>query len=91
MKLKQDFDCEGYIFYPGFLSEQETEKLTENVSRYIKDVIPTMLADHDHSLCWWRYGRRFHPGNLLTGLLALYRIGQGPDVFDFDADRIARF
>jgi phytanoyl-CoA hydroxylase len=42
---KEDFDRDGYIFYPGFLNEEEAGDLTENVSRYIREIIPAMPAD----------------------------------------------
>lgn len=39
---KENFDRDGFIFYPGFLNEQEMVKLSENVDRYIDEIIPTM-------------------------------------------------
>lgn len=41
-KLKQDFDFDGYIYYPGFLNDQEVCDVRDNVSRYIREVVPKM-------------------------------------------------
>lgn len=43
MKLiKEDFKKDGYLFIPGFLTAEETEEISQNLDRLIKEVVPTM-------------------------------------------------
>lgn len=46
MKLKQTFDRDGFVIVRQFLSADDFNELTENLDRYIRDVVPT-LPDGD--------------------------------------------
>ncbi len=44
--LKLDFDRDGFVIVPGFLPADELQDLQQNLSRYIRDVVPK-LPDSD--------------------------------------------
>ncbi len=39
-QIKSDYDRDGYVRLPGFLSPDELNKLLTNLNRYIEDVVP---------------------------------------------------
>ncbi|MBD2703518.1 phytanoyl-CoA dioxygenase family protein [Spirosoma sp. BT702] len=45
-KLKDDFDQNGYVAIPGFLSQEEVQELNEKVWAFIRNVVPTMPENH---------------------------------------------
>lgn len=38
--VKQEFDCQGYVFLPQFLNTDEVEELRREIERYVKEVVP---------------------------------------------------
>ncbi len=44
--LKSSFDKDGYVYIPGFLSQEEVEVLNTNIRRFIAEKIPSMAAGH---------------------------------------------
>ena len=42
--LKKDFDQDGYVFIPGFLSAEDVAELNQNLSVFIREAVPTMPA-----------------------------------------------
>lgn len=40
--IKAEFQRDGYVFIPGFLTPQEVEKISKNFNRVIEDVVPAM-------------------------------------------------
>jgi phytanoyl-CoA hydroxylase len=43
--LKEAFDREGYVALPGFLNQEEVAELSQQVDRYIRDVVPTLPVE----------------------------------------------
>lgn len=43
---KQDFNIDGFIKLPGFLSPDELTEIRENLDRLIRDIVPTMPPAH---------------------------------------------
>ena len=41
-KYKKDFERDGYVIVRNFLPAEEFEELTENLDRYIREVVPTL-------------------------------------------------
>jgi phytanoyl-CoA hydroxylase len=41
-EIKTEFQKDGYVFIPGFLTSGEVENISKNFNRVIKDVVPTM-------------------------------------------------
>ncbi|GAB3907913.1 hypothetical protein GCM10028803_42540 [Larkinella knui] len=39
-QLKESYDRDGYLFMPGFLSEEEMHELNEKLASYLQDVVP---------------------------------------------------
>jgi len=44
--IKEEFQKDGYVFIPAFLSADEVEKITQNFNRIIKNVVPAMPANN---------------------------------------------
>ena len=40
--IKEEFNKDGYVFIPGFLTADEVKKISENFNRVIEDVVPGM-------------------------------------------------
>ena len=40
--IQAEFQKDGYVFIPGFLTTDEVEKISQNFNRVIKDVVPGM-------------------------------------------------
>ena len=38
--VKAEFQENGYVFIPGFLTAEEVEEISQNVNRVIKNVVP---------------------------------------------------
>jgi phytanoyl-CoA hydroxylase len=45
-RIKKDFDRDGYVFLPGFLSKDEVEKINHKMQAFIKDQVPSMPFNH---------------------------------------------
>ena len=45
-KLKDAFHQDGYVFLPGFMSSEEMDVLTENLSRFIREKVPELPPEH---------------------------------------------
>ncbi len=45
-QLKEDFDRDGYISLPGFMSEDEMENINNRLEHYLKNVLPGMSSNH---------------------------------------------
>jgi phytanoyl-CoA hydroxylase len=45
LELKEKFDRDGYVFYPGFLNKEETNELLNQISHYIHQVVPSMPSE----------------------------------------------
>jgi phytanoyl-CoA hydroxylase len=43
--IKADFQKDGYVFLPGFLSEDEVERIRQNFNRVIDEIVPTMPSN----------------------------------------------
>jgi len=46
MRLKENFDTDGFVKMHGFLSAAELSEIKENLDRLIRDVVPTMPPAH---------------------------------------------
>ncbi len=44
--IKRDFDRDGYVALPGFYDAAQMAELQQNIDRFIRDVVPTLPADH---------------------------------------------
>lgn len=40
--LKKDFERDGYVFMPGFLSAEEIAELNQKLESFIQEIVPTM-------------------------------------------------
>ena len=40
--LREPFDVNGYVVVPNFLSGHDFTELTDNIDRYIRDIVPTL-------------------------------------------------
>lgn len=45
-KIKEDFHKNGFVVLPGFMSSKEMDILTEKLDQFIKEIVPTMPAEH---------------------------------------------
>jgi phytanoyl-CoA hydroxylase len=45
-QLKSSFDEDGYVFIPGFLSQEESRELNQKLSDFIAQIVPTMPPNH---------------------------------------------
>lgn len=43
--LKEEFQKDGYVFIPGFLSADEVKIIRQNVNRVIDEIVPTMPSN----------------------------------------------
>lgn len=43
--IKKEFQNDGYVFLPGFLSEDEVEKIRKNINRVVDEIVPTMPSN----------------------------------------------
>ena len=43
--LKASFDQDGYVFLKSFLSPSETEELSRQIDRYVRDVVPSLPVE----------------------------------------------
>ncbi|WP_217452149.1 phytanoyl-CoA dioxygenase family protein [Mucilaginibacter humi] len=43
--IKTEFQKNGYVFIPGFLTKEEVADINKNFSRIIDEVIPCMAAN----------------------------------------------
>lgn len=44
--LKEAFDKDGYVYIPGFLSQQEVGELNENIRRFVSEKLSAMATNH---------------------------------------------
>jgi len=44
--LKESFEQDGYIFIPGFLSQEEVQQINNRLQNFIENVVPTMPSNH---------------------------------------------
>ena len=44
--MKESFRKDGYVFLPGFLNKEEVEALNEKLATFIKEVVPSLPAEH---------------------------------------------
>jgi phytanoyl-CoA hydroxylase len=56
--LKEAFDRDGYVVLPGFLSREEVAELSQEVDRYVRDVVPGLPVEEVF------YERKGHPETL---------------------------
>lgn len=44
--LKTSFNRDGYVYIPGFLSQEEVNELNENIHRFVSDKLSAMATNH---------------------------------------------
>lgn len=44
--VKETFDRDGYVFLPGFLSQEEMSELNSKMVTFIKEKVPSLPAEH---------------------------------------------
>jgi phytanoyl-CoA hydroxylase len=45
-RLKENFDRDGYVFLPGFLTKDEVDRINSRLKDFIKDEVPRMPFNH---------------------------------------------